>query len=159
MSQDPPCLRAFRDEIALRTVQEAQRLFPQAIKFHYNTAVTNVDFKKQLVHISMAGSSTTEVCIETTPTQDGKVYTAFFDPAKPWLSSSSNAGLSIAVSAAHLPDSKISHWPICHLICNALFTVLPVFVVYTNNNMWYGICMTNKLSTSASICTRSGLPP
>ncbi len=75
---DPPCLRAFRDEIALRTVQEAQRLFPQAIKFHYSTAVTSVDFKRQLVHISVDGSNTTEVCIEITSTQDGKVYAAIF---------------------------------------------------------------------------------
>ena len=78
MSQDPPCLRAFRDEIALRTVQEAQRLFPQAIKFNYNAAVTSVDFERQLVHISMDGSNTTEVCTETTSTQGGRVYTAVF---------------------------------------------------------------------------------
>ena len=75
---DPPCLRAFRGEIALRTVQEAQRLFPQAIKFRYNTAVTSVAFKRQLVHISVDGSNTTEVCIEITSTQDGKVYAAIF---------------------------------------------------------------------------------
>ncbi len=75
MTHDPQCVRAFRDELALRTVQEAQRLFPEAIKFHHKTAVTNVDFKRQLVHLSTDGSNTTEVCTLITSTQDGKVYT------------------------------------------------------------------------------------
>ncbi|KAA6420858.1 MAG: kynurenine 3-monooxygenase [Trebouxia sp. A1-2] len=82
MTQDPQCVRAFRDELALRTVQEAQRLFPEAIKFHYKTAVTKVDFKRQLVHLSRDGSNTTEVCAKITSTRDAKVYIFTFDLAE-----------------------------------------------------------------------------
>ncbi|KAL0030596.1 hypothetical protein WJX79_007832 [Trebouxia sp. C0005] len=71
LANDPQCVRAFRDELALRTVQEAQRLFPEAIKFHYKTAVTKVDFKRQLVHLSRDGSNTTEVGYDLLVGADG----------------------------------------------------------------------------------------
>ncbi|DBA98548.1 TPA: hypothetical protein ACH3X1_014351 [Trebouxia sp. C0004] len=71
MTPDPPCVRVFRDEIALRIIHEAQRLFPQTIKFHHSIAVTNVDFERQLVHLDRDGSNTTEVGYDLLVGADG----------------------------------------------------------------------------------------
>lgn len=109
MTQDPQCVRAFRDELALRTVQEAQRLFPEAIKFHYKTAVTKVDFKRQLVHLSRDGSNTTEVCAKITSTRDAKVYIFTFDLAE--SSGSVQAAIlevSIAVNTAKPQNQSLA---------------------------------------------------
>lgn len=130
MTQGPMCARAFSDELALRIIQEAQRLFPQAIKFHHNTAVTHVDFKRQLVHLSRDGSNTTEVCTEITSAQDGKVYTVLCDLAN--LASAQAAILQSSLPSTQ-PNPKISHWPVSCLTCNAPDTILPVFVRYTAN--------------------------
>ena len=62
ITKDPQCVRAFRDEIALCCIKEAQRLYPQAIAFHFNTPVQMVEINKQIVHISTVGPSKTEVC-------------------------------------------------------------------------------------------------
>lgn len=60
ITQDPQCVRAFRDEIALCVINEAKRLHPNAIEFHFNTLIQNVDLDRQTVHVS-TGSNVTEV--------------------------------------------------------------------------------------------------
>ena len=59
VTDEPQSVRAFRDEIALLVVKEAQRQFPQAVNFHFNTPVNKIDLKQQTVSTSLAGSSTT----------------------------------------------------------------------------------------------------
>lgn len=50
---DPPTnLRVFRDEIARQLIDEAQRLFPDTIEFHFNSPVQAVDIDKQTVAVS-----------------------------------------------------------------------------------------------------------
>ena len=54
------CVRAFRDEIALCVINEAKRLHPNAIEFHFNSLIQNVDLDRQTAHVS-TGSHVTEV--------------------------------------------------------------------------------------------------
>ena len=65
VTDEPQSVRAFRDEIALLVVKEAQRQFPEAISFHFNNPVNHIDLEQQTVSTSFAGSSTTEVCVRT----------------------------------------------------------------------------------------------
>lgn len=60
ITQDPQCVRAFRDEIALCVINEAKRLHPNAIEFHFNSLIQNVDLDRQTAHVS-TGSHVTEV--------------------------------------------------------------------------------------------------
>ncbi len=60
ITQDPQCVRAFRDEIALCIIDEAKRLLPNAIEFHFNTPIQKVDLDRQTAHVS-TGSQVTEV--------------------------------------------------------------------------------------------------
>ena len=50
--EDPPIvLRVFRDEIGRQLIDEAQRLYPDAIKFHFNCPVEAVDLDQQTVSV------------------------------------------------------------------------------------------------------------
>lgn len=60
ITQDPVCVRAFRDEVALCVINEAKRLHPDAIEFHFNTHIQRVDLDRQTAHVS-TGSQVTEV--------------------------------------------------------------------------------------------------
>lgn len=71
MTENPRCVRAFRDELALHVIREAQRLYPQAIHFHFNTSLQKVDLNRQMVHISTAGSDMTEVAYDLLVGADG----------------------------------------------------------------------------------------
>ena len=64
MTQDPQCVKAFRDEVALCCIKEAQRLYPQAIQFHFHTPITQVDLHRQTIHAGTAGPSATQVCCD-----------------------------------------------------------------------------------------------
>ena len=61
MTQDPQCVKAFRDEVALCCIKEAQHLYPQAISFHFDTPITQVDLHRQTVHTASAGPDSTQV--------------------------------------------------------------------------------------------------
>lgn len=65
MTDDPPCLRAFRDEVSLCVIQSAQQLFPHTIKFHFNAQVQEVDLSKQAVSVSFGESSMMQVRCNT----------------------------------------------------------------------------------------------
>lgn len=65
MADDPPCLRAFRDEVSLCVIKSAQQLYPHDIKFHFNTQVQEVDLTRQTVSVSFGESTTTQVCCIT----------------------------------------------------------------------------------------------
>lgn len=67
MTEDPLCIRAFRDEVALLVIQEAQRQYPQAIKFHFNAAVQTINLERQTVSASFAKSDGTHVVCSTGP--------------------------------------------------------------------------------------------
>ena len=45
-------LRIFRDEIARQLIDEAQRLHPDKISFHFGVAIANVDLDNQIVTTS-----------------------------------------------------------------------------------------------------------
>lgn len=61
MSDDPPCLRAFRDEVSLCVIKSAQQLYPHAIKFHFNAQVQQVDLTRQTVSVVVGQSTMTQV--------------------------------------------------------------------------------------------------
>ena len=62
---DPPTnLRVFRDEIARQLIDEAQRLFPDTIHFHFSCPVQAVDTDKQTVTISNDSSQQVNFCTE-----------------------------------------------------------------------------------------------
>ena len=62
VTEDPVCVRAFRDELALWCIKEAQRQYPQAIDFHFNSPIQSVDFDRQIAHVHTAESHATKVC-------------------------------------------------------------------------------------------------
>ncbi len=64
ITQDPQCVRAFRDEIALCIINEAKRLHPNAIEFHFNTLIQKVDLDRQTAHV-FTDSHVTEVRYDT----------------------------------------------------------------------------------------------
>ena len=49
---DPPLLRVFRDEIARHLIEEAKRLHPAAITFHFSTPVIGLDFEQQSISLA-----------------------------------------------------------------------------------------------------------
>ena len=50
---DPPeVLRVFRDEIGRQLIDEAQRLYPDAIQFHFKCPIAAVDLDMQTVTIN-----------------------------------------------------------------------------------------------------------
>lgn len=62
---DPPTiLKVFRDEIARQLISEAQRLFPNTIKFHFRSPVQAVDIDKQTVTVSGDSSQQVSTCSE-----------------------------------------------------------------------------------------------
>lgn len=61
MADDPPCLRAFRDEVSLCVIKSAQQLYPHAIKFHFNAQVQEVNLTRQTVSVSFGESTMTQV--------------------------------------------------------------------------------------------------
>lgn len=70
ITQDPQYIRAFRDEIALCVINEAKRLHPNAIEFHFNTLIQKVNLDRQTVHVS-TGSHVTEVPYDLLVGADG----------------------------------------------------------------------------------------
>ena len=58
VKENPQCVRVFRDEIALCIIKAAQRLYPEAIHFHFNTPIEKVDLDTQAVYVFTAGSTT-----------------------------------------------------------------------------------------------------
>lgn len=62
VTEDPPCVRAFRDELALWCIKEAQRQYPQAIDFHFNSPIQSVNFDRQVAHVHAVESHATKVC-------------------------------------------------------------------------------------------------
>ena len=65
MADDPPCLRAFRDEVSLCVIMSAQQLFPHTIKFHFNAQVQEVDLSRQTVSVSFGDSTMIQVRCNT----------------------------------------------------------------------------------------------
>ncbi|KAL3130529.1 hypothetical protein ABBQ38_008341 [Trebouxia sp. C0009 RCD-2024] len=63
MADDPPCLRAFRDEVSLCVIKSAQQLYPHAIKFHFNAQVQEVNLTRQTVSVSFGESTMTQANI------------------------------------------------------------------------------------------------
>ena len=61
MTQDPQCVKTFRDEVALCCIKEAQHLYPQAITFHFDTPIAQVDLHRQTVHAGSTGPNATQV--------------------------------------------------------------------------------------------------
>ena len=61
VTEDPPCVRAFRDELALWCIKEAQRQYPQAIDFHFNSPIQSVNLNRQIAHVHTAESHATKV--------------------------------------------------------------------------------------------------
>lgn len=59
VTEPPTNLRVFRDEIARQLINEANRLFPDTIEFHFNSPVQAVDIDKQTVTVS--GDSSQQV--------------------------------------------------------------------------------------------------
>lgn len=47
----PKVLRVFQDEIGRQLIDEAKRLYPDAIQFHFNCPVESVDTAKQTVSV------------------------------------------------------------------------------------------------------------
>ena len=65
VTEDPTCVRGFRDEVAAHIIKEAQRQYPEAIKFHFNTTVEKTDLDRQTVYVSSAESGPKQVrCIQ-----------------------------------------------------------------------------------------------
>ena len=58
-------LRVFRDEIGRQLIDEAQRLYPNAIKFHFNCPVDAVDLDQQKVRLAEGDASQVDTCIAT----------------------------------------------------------------------------------------------
>ena len=55
VTEDAQSVRAFRDEVALHVIQEAERMFPETIQFHFNAPIQHIDLNRQLVtHASPA---------------------------------------------------------------------------------------------------------
>lgn len=61
VTKDPLCVRAFRDEIALLCINEAQHQHPHAIHFKFNAPIISVDWDKQTVHAATEDLSATQV--------------------------------------------------------------------------------------------------
>ena len=134
MTTDPPCVRAFRDELAQRIIQEAQRLFPEAISFHHKTAVTKVDFKRQLVHLSRDGSNTTQVCTLIMLYHfNSRWHSVHGSIVVANLRSVQAASLKSPLLLTYLtqPQHKSSLLPSSYLTCGGPVTVLSVSKVHT----------------------------
>ena len=50
MTDDALSVRAYRDELALCVIKEAQRLFPNAIQFHFHAPIQKVDLHRRLIY-------------------------------------------------------------------------------------------------------------
>lgn len=61
VTEDPTCVRGFRDEVAAHIIKEAQRQYPEAIKFHFNTAVEKIDLERQTIYALSAESGPEQV--------------------------------------------------------------------------------------------------
>ncbi len=59
VTDNPGLLMSSRDEITRHTIEEAQRMCPNAISFHFNTSIQQVDLDRQCVITSVAGSKDT----------------------------------------------------------------------------------------------------
>lgn len=62
--EDPPTvLRVFRDEIGRQLIDEAQRLYPDAIKFHFNCPIEAVDLDQQTVSVLKGKTSQVSIYV------------------------------------------------------------------------------------------------
>jgi len=59
VTDNPRLLRSPRDEITRHIIEEAQRMYPDAISFHFSTTIQQVDLNRQRVIVSVAGSKDT----------------------------------------------------------------------------------------------------
>ena len=50
--EKPMMMRVFRDEIARHLIDEAERLYPSKVKFHFNQGVSEVDLAAKSVTIT-----------------------------------------------------------------------------------------------------------
>ena len=57
---NPTMIRVYRDEISRHLIDEAKRLHPEAITFHFEAGIIGADLDKRVVSIS--GQGPTEVC-------------------------------------------------------------------------------------------------
>ena len=65
---DPPTnLRVFRDEIGRQLIDEAKRLYPDAIKFHFSCSIKSIDLDNQAVTTSQSNSHDQQVNIMNNP--------------------------------------------------------------------------------------------
>ena len=60
-TKDPTMIRVYRDEISRHLIDEARRLYPEAITFHFDAPISGVDFEKRVVSIS-GSKAPQEVC-------------------------------------------------------------------------------------------------
>lgn len=59
VTDSPGLLMSSRDEITRHTIEEARRMFPNAISFRFNTTIQQVDLNRQCVTTLTAGSKDT----------------------------------------------------------------------------------------------------
>lgn len=59
VTDNPGLLMSSRDEITRHTIEEARRMYPDAISFHFNTTIQQVDLNRQCVITAAAGSKDT----------------------------------------------------------------------------------------------------
>ena len=50
----PAWLRGFRNEITRLVIDEAQRMYPEAIRFSFDTAIESIDLDRQRCRIQSA---------------------------------------------------------------------------------------------------------
>ena len=60
VTDEPVILRAFRDEVTRCVVEEAKRLHPAAITFHFNSRIRGVDLHRQVVHVGAQQAGSTQ---------------------------------------------------------------------------------------------------
>lgn len=59
-------IRVYRDEISRHLIDEARRLHPDAITFHFEAGVAGVDLDKRVAHISGQTPQEVKGCREST---------------------------------------------------------------------------------------------
>ena len=57
-NEEPSMMRVYRDEISRHLIDEARRLYPDAITFHFASLITSINIEKQ---IATTGSPSEEV--------------------------------------------------------------------------------------------------
>lgn len=55
IGHNPKCLRVFRDEVSRHVIDEAKRLHSEAIVFHFDVRVEDVNLQKQTIRMQLEG--------------------------------------------------------------------------------------------------------